>query len=78
MCDVPVFTASRLGGSAILKTLAVQRVQCGVYIMALWPILLTNVLLNFQDFSHLQSGGPVSLVVVVPKLSAAGRDLLQV
>lgn len=36
------------------------------------------VLFNFQDFSSLQAGGAVSFAVVVPKLSAAGRDLLQV
>jgi len=40
-----------------------------------WPN--ASNLPDYKDFSHLQSGGPVSLVVVVPKLSAAGRDLLQ-
>lgn len=36
------------------------------------------IVFNPQDFSYLQSGGAVSLAVVVPKLSVAGRDLLQV
>ena len=31
-----------------------------------------------QDFSKLPGAGSVSVAVVVPKLSASGRDLLQV
>lgn len=40
-----------------------------------WPN--ASKLPDYKDFSYLQSGGAVSLAVVVPKLSVAGRDLLQ-
>lgn len=40
-----------------------------------WPNVIK--LPDYKDFSHLQGAGAVSFSVVVPKLSAAGRDLLQ-
>jgi len=40
-----------------------------------WPNAVK--LPDYKDFSSLQAGGAVSFAVVVPKLSAAGRDLLQ-
>ncbi|XP_068670121.1 cyclin-dependent kinase 5-like [Montipora capricornis] len=40
-----------------------------------WPN--ASKLPEYKDFSYLQSNGTVSLAVVVPKLSTAGRDLLQ-
>ena len=51
---------------------------CTAILLRSFVNLTVFVLINFQDFSSLQAGGAVSFAVVVPKLSAAGRDLLQV